>query len=53
MTSTAKSNEKLVNEKLCNTVLILDALYSSALQMFTGIYRVPIGFFCHIYGKGL
>ena len=23
----AKSNQKLVNEKLCNTVLILDALY--------------------------
>ena len=27
MTSAAKSNEKLVNQKLCNTVLILDALY--------------------------
>ena len=25
MTSAAKSNEKLVNQKLCNTVLILDA----------------------------
>ena len=26
LTSAAKSNEKLVNQKLCNTVLILDAL---------------------------
>ena len=26
MTSAAKSNEKLVNQKLCYTVLILDAL---------------------------
>ena len=25
--STAKSSEKLANQKLCNTVLILDALY--------------------------
>ena len=27
LTSAGKGNEKLVNEKLCNTVLILDALY--------------------------
>ena len=27
MTSAAKSNQKLVDQKLCNTVLILDALY--------------------------
>ena len=27
LTSAAKSNEKLVNQKLCNIVLILDALY--------------------------
>ena len=27
LASAAKSNEKLVNQKLCNTVLILDALY--------------------------
>jgi hypothetical protein len=26
LTSAAKSNEKLVDQKLCNTVLILDAL---------------------------
>ena len=26
LTSAAKSNEKLVNKKLCNTVLILDGL---------------------------
>ena len=23
------------------------------LQMFTGIYGVPVGFFCNIYGKGM
>ena len=23
------------------------------LQIFTGLYRVPVGFFCNIYGKGL
>ena len=27
LASAAKSNEKLVNQKLCNTVLVLDALY--------------------------
>ena len=27
LTSAAKSNEKFVSKKLCNTVLILDALY--------------------------
>ena len=25
----------------------------STLQMFTGIYGVPVDFFCNIYGKGL
>ena len=28
----AKSNEKLVNQKLCNTVLILNALYIKLLS---------------------
>ena len=27
--------------------------FQRTLQMFTGIYGVPIGFFCIIYGKGL
>ena len=27
--------------------------FQCTLQMFTGIYGVPIGFFCNIYGKGL
>ena len=29
MTSATKSIEKIVNQKLCNTVLILDALYDN------------------------
>ena len=27
--------------------------FQCTLQLFTGIYRVPIGFFCNIFGKGL
>ena len=34
---------------VCSVPLIL----GSALQMFKGIYGVPIGFFCNIYEKGL
>ena len=39
MTSATKSNEKLVNQKLCNTVLILDALYAT-LKSFFHVFMV-------------
>ena len=33
LTSAAKSNEKFVNQKFCNTVLILDALQKKEIQV--------------------
>ena len=38
LTSAAKSNEKLVNQKSCHTVLILDVLYSIIIFYFSFRY---------------
>ena len=44
LTSAAKSNENLVNQKLCNTVLILDALYVYSYLMAAKCWRVNLIF---------
>ena len=44
LTSVAKSNENLVNQKLCNTVLILDALYVYSYLMAAKCWRVNLIF---------
>ena len=33
--------------------VFITMIIRTTLQVFNGIYGVPIGFFCNIYGKGL
>ena len=48
----ASSNTK--NTNMYNKVIkCIFRLHCATLRMFTGVYRVPISFFCNIYRKGL
>ena len=51
MTSAAKSNEKLVNEKLCNTVLILNALYINLDKNDNWVYHSKYAHHCRYVAK--